>query len=214
MNEADRDPREARRRAILDSAVRAFAQHGFFGSRIRDIAAGAGVAEGTIYLYFGGKDDLLVTAFRERVNEFCAAVHSILAEESSFPERLTRFIELQFEGIEEDPALATVLLVESRQSSSFYGGAVRDVLRSYAAAIDELLESGRAEGAFREDADLPLARRMLIGALEEIELEWLLGDRSRPLGPTAPTMAALFYRGLAPITEVAPSGQGDGATIR
>lgn len=192
------DPREARRRAILDAAVEAFAANGFFASRTRDIAARAGIAEGTIYLYFKGKDDLLLTAFREKVHEFCTSVASILAAPAPFPERITRFVELQFRSIEADPALATVLLLESRQSSKFYGGAVRDVLRTYASAIDELLESGRADGAVREDADLPLARRMLIGVLEEIELEWLLGDRSWPLVPLAPRIADTFYRGLTP----------------
>ncbi|HET6232957.1 MAG TPA: TetR/AcrR family transcriptional regulator [Longimicrobiaceae bacterium] len=190
--------REVRKRAILDSAVRVFAEHGFFAARIRDIAAGAGVAEGTIYLYFDGKDDLLLTAFREKVNEFCASVRDVLPSELPFPERLARFVRLQFESIEADPALATVLLLESRQSSKFYGGAVRDVLKSYATAIDELLASGNAQGALRDGLDVPLARRMLIGSLEEIELEWLLGDRSRPLAPYAPRVANAFYLGLAP----------------
>jgi TetR/AcrR family fatty acid metabolism transcriptional regulator len=191
------DSREARRRAILESAVRVFAEHGFFAARIRDIAAGAGVAEGTIYLYFDGKDDLLLTAFRDKVAEFCASVSDVLSGALPFEERLARFVALQFESIEADPPLATVLLLESRQSSKFYGGAVRDVLRSYAQAIDELLASGVQSGELRADADVPLARRMLIGALEEIELEWLLGEQSRPLVPMAPRVAATFLRGLA-----------------
>ena len=191
------ESREARRSAILESAVRVFAEQGFFAARIRDIAAGAGVAEGTIYLYFEGKDDLLLTAFRDKVEEFVASVREVLASEASFEERLARFIALQFEGIEADPPLATVLLLESRQSSKFYGGAVREVLRTYAAAIDQLLASGVAAGDLRADADLPLARRMLIGALEELELEWLLGERTRPLIPLAPRVARSFVRGLA-----------------
>ncbi|HEX2092637.1 MAG TPA: TetR/AcrR family transcriptional regulator [Longimicrobiaceae bacterium] len=189
--------REARRREILDSAVREFADHGFFAARISDIAAGAGVAEGTIYLYFPSKDDLLLTAFRERVNEFCDSVRDVLRAEAPFPERLASFIRMQFESIEAQPALATVLLLESRQSSKFYGGAVRDVLRAYSGAIDQLLESGRVQGMIRDEVDIPLARRMLIGALEEIELAWLLGDHSRPLVPSAPQVAATFFRGLA-----------------
>ncbi len=191
--------REARRRAILESAVRVFAENGFFAARIRDIAAGAGVAEGTIYLYFDGKDDLLLTAFREKVAEFCASVRDVLSSSLPFQERLSRFVAHQFESIEADPPLATVLLLESRQSSKFYGGAVRDVLRAYAQAIDELLASGQHSGELRPDADVPLARRMLIGALEEIELEWLLGDRTRPLVAMAPRVAATFFRGLATV---------------
>ncbi len=192
------ESKEARRRAILESAVRVFAEHGFFAARIRDIAAGAGVAEGTIYLYFDGKDDLLLTAFRDKVAEFVASVRDVLPSHAPFEERLARFIGLQFESIQAEPALATVLLLESRQSSKFYGGAVRDVLRTYAQAIDELLGSGVADGAVRADVDIPLARRMLIGLLEEIELEWLLGDHSRPLPPLAPKVATTFYRGLNP----------------
>lgn len=191
------DSKEARRRAILDSAVKVFAENGFFAARIRDIAAGAGVAEGTIYLYFDGKDDLLLTAFRDKVAEFVSSVRTVLDSGEPFERRLSRFVEMQFESIEAEPALATVLLLESRQSSKFYGGAVRDVLRTYAQAIDELLASGESEGAVGPDADIALARRMLIGALEEVELEWLLGDRSRPLVPIAPRMAAVFTRGLA-----------------
>ena len=191
------DAREARRRAILESAVRVFADNGFFAARIRDIAAGAGVAEGTIYLYFEGKDDLLLTAFRDKVAEFVASVQDVMSAEVPLQERLARFVRLQFQSIQADPPLATVLLLESRQSSKFYGGAVRDVLREYATAIDTLLASGRDRGEIRADADLGLARRMLIGALEEIELEWLLGDRTRPLTPMAEAFAATFHHGIA-----------------
>ncbi|HEX2078966.1 MAG TPA: TetR/AcrR family transcriptional regulator [Longimicrobium sp.] len=192
------ESREQRRRAILESAVRVFAENGFFAARIRDIAAGAGVAEGTIYLYFEGKDDLLLTAFREKVNEFVASVRDVMGSELPFEERLARFVQLQFESIEAEPPLATVLLLESRQSSKFYGGAVRDVLKLYANAIDTLIASGVERGEVRKDAEIPLLRRMLIGALEEIELEWLLGERTRPLTPLAYRFAAAFYRGMAP----------------
>jgi TetR/AcrR family transcriptional regulator, fatty acid metabolism regulator protein len=198
MSRTDLDhPREARRRAILQAAIESFAENGFFASRTRAIAERAGVAEGTIYLYFNGKDDLLLTAFRETVAEYCESLPGILASSDSFVERITRFVELQFKKIEANPPLATVLLLESRQSTKFYGGAVRDVLRTYASAIDDLLASGAAEGAIRPDADLSLARRMLIGVVEEIELEWLLSDRSWPLVPLAPRIADTFYRGIA-----------------
>ena len=192
------EAREQRRSAILASAVRVFAENGFAASRIRDIAAGAGVAEGTIYLYFEGKDDLLLTAFRDRVSEFVASVADAMASDAPFQERLGRFIRAQFESIEAEPALATVLLLESRQSSKFYGGAVRAVLKEYAQAIDTLLESGVERGEVRPDAEVPLLRRMLIGALEEIELEWLLGERTRPLVPLAERVAATFCHGTVP----------------
>lgn len=189
--------RAARRRSILQSAVEIFAEQGFSASRTRDIAAAAGVAEGTIYLYFDGKDDLLLTAFREKVSEFCDSVATLVGDPRPFLERLTHFIDLQFGGIEREPSLAMVLLLESRQTSMFYGEAVRDVLRSYASAVDRLLLSGVERGDLRTDLDVPVARRMLIGALEEIELDWLLGERVRPLSPLAARIADTFYRGAS-----------------
>lgn len=190
--------RAAKRRAILDSAIRNFAERGFFNSRTRDIAGEAGVAEGTIYLYFEGKDDLLLTAFREKVTEFCNAADALLAEGGRFEEKFGRFVELQFAGIEADPNLAMVLLLESRQSTKFYGEPVREVLREYAAAVDRLLLDGRAEGSVGEDIDIPLARRMLIGSLGEIEVDWLLGPKKRPLTEQAPAVARTFLRGVIP----------------
>jgi TetR/AcrR family transcriptional regulator, fatty acid metabolism regulator protein len=190
------DGREARRRQILAAAIRIFAEHGFFASRTRDIAAAAGVAEGTIYLYFEGKDDLLLTAFREKVAEFSASVAPLLEMPEPFPERLRRVIEMQFMNIEAEPELATVLLMETRLTSRFYGEPVRDVLRTYASAIDGLLRRGVQEGALRSNLDIPLARRILIGSLEEIELDWLLGDRSRPLSLQARTLSSTLLSGL------------------
>jgi TetR/AcrR family transcriptional regulator, fatty acid metabolism regulator protein len=190
------DERAVKRRAILDAAVETFAEHGFAKSRTRQIAEAAGVAEGTIYLYFEGKDDLLLTAFREKVTEFCEVANQLLRKPGTFENRLERFIEIQFSGIEEDPALATVLLLESRQSSRFYGEPVREVLRSYAAAVDRLIQSGVEEGRLRESLEIPMIRRMLIGSLEEIELDWLLGPRGRSLTSMARGVASVFCTGI------------------
>jgi TetR/AcrR family transcriptional regulator, fatty acid metabolism regulator protein len=196
-----RDPplssaRAARRRAILDAAIETFAEHGFHASRTREIAARAGVAEGTIYLYFESKDDLLLTAFRERVREFSESARSLLAEPLTFGERLTRFVELQLRSIEENPALATVLLLETRHSSKFYGEPVREVLRGYAGAIDALIERGLETGELRPGLDVPLVRRILVGTLEEVELDWLLGERTRPLAGRGRDVAAVLCHGI------------------
>lgn len=187
----------AKRRVILEAAVEIFARRGFFASRTRDIAEAAGVAEGTIYLYFEGKDDLLLTAFREEVTAFCGVADALLVEPGDFEEKLGRFVEMHFIGIEADPDLATVLLLESRQSTRFYGEPVREVLREYAAAVDRLLESGVVEGYVSKDVDIPLARRMLIGSLGELELDWLLGPQNRSLLEQAPAVTRTFLHGVA-----------------
>src|SRR5690606_18933331 len=146
--------REARRRSILQAAIECFAEQGFASARTKDIAARAGVAEGTIYLYFDSKDELLLTAFRETVREFSASVERLLNDPRPFLERLTDFIASQFVRIEQNPSLAAVLLFESRQSTKFYGGSVREVLRTYADAVERLLHTGIERGELRQDLNL------------------------------------------------------------
>lgn len=189
--------REERRRAILAAAVEVFAEKGFAAARTREIAGAAGLAEGTIYLYFEGKDDLLLTAFREAVSDFVAMAGQQLGSTASFAERLERLVSMQLSRIEAEPDLATVLLLEARQSTRFYGEPVRNVLRSYAHAIERLIESGLRDKEVRPDVDVPMARRMLIGLLEEVELAWLLGPRDWPLEPQAASIAETFLRGVA-----------------
>lgn len=176
--------------------MQTFAEKGFAASRTRDIAARAGVAEGTIYLYFESKDELLLTAFRAAVREFSRCVEELLHDDRSFADRLETFVSSQFVRIEADPGLAAVLLFEARQSTKFYDGAVRDVLRDYASAVDRLLASGMKSGEVRSDLDIQLARRLLIGALEEVELNWLLSDRNRPLVPQAAAVAKMVIGGV------------------
>ncbi|MQA91329.1 MAG: TetR family transcriptional regulator [Gemmatimonas sp.] len=197
MNEqALTDERAERRRTILEAAIEIFAAHGFVNARTREIARVAGVGEGTIYLYFEGKDDLLLTAFREKVSEFCDSVSTLLAAPIPFEQRLQRFVAMQLSGIEADPDLATVILLESRQSTRFYREPVREVLREYSTAVERLITSGLLEGSVRPDLDVPLARRMLIGSLEEIALDWLLGQRTRPLAASSPEIARIFHAGI------------------
>lgn len=189
--------REERRRAILTAAVEVFAEKGFAAARTREIAGAAGVAEGTIYLYFEGKDDLLLTAFRETVSGFIAMAVEQLGSTAGFAERLERLVSMQLSRIEAEPDLATVLLLEARRSTRFYGEPVREVLRNYASAIERLIESGIGDGEVRPDVDVPMARRMLIGLLEEVELAWLLGARDWPLAAQAASIAETFLRGVA-----------------
>ena len=102
---------------ILDAAVKVFAEHGFFNATIAEIAREAGVADGTIYLYFKSKDELLFRLFDEKMQELLEEAKSQIAQEIDAPSKLTRFIHLHFALVEKSPALASVLIVELRQSA-------------------------------------------------------------------------------------------------
>src|SRR5436190_12719396 len=109
--------RQDKRARILEAAVRVFADRGFFNATVAEIARAAGVADGTIYLYFKGKDDLLLRLFDEKMAELHQSARAALDEEQGAPARLRRFIQHHLQAVEKNPELAAVLIVELRQSA-------------------------------------------------------------------------------------------------
>jgi len=95
--------RNDKRARILDAAGEVFAERGYFSSTVAEIARAAGVADGTIYLYFKSKDDLLLRLFDEKMTQLLAEAKAALAEERDAPSRLKRFIQLQLLAGGEEP---------------------------------------------------------------------------------------------------------------
>src|SRR3954453_21268055 len=86
--------RQDKRARIMDAAVKVFAERGFHTATVAEIARSAGVADGTIYLYFKGKDDLLLRLFDEKMTALLAEAREELEREKSAPDKLQRFIQL------------------------------------------------------------------------------------------------------------------------
>ena len=161
-----------KRRRILDAAARIFAQHGFFHARVTDIAKEAGVADGTIYLYFKSKDDLLISLFEDRMDDIIATFRGGLGEGLTAGQKLHRFIELHLRLVEEEPALAKVLTVELRQSSKFMRDYQALKFGEYLDLLSDILDEGRASGQFRATIDPRILKRVIFGALDEVSLVW------------------------------------------
>ena len=117
-----------KRARILEAAVKVFAERGFHSATVAGIARAAGVADGTIYLYFKGKDDLLLRLFDEKMTELLAEAREAVARERTAPDKLRRFIQLHLALVERNPELASVLIVELRQSAQFLKAADRQKL--------------------------------------------------------------------------------------
>src|SRR4051794_15022735 len=146
------DPaRAGKRDALLRAAIDVFAERGYFNAQVADVARAAGVAAGTVYLYFRSKDDLLVSIFertvRERLNEGRAAVEGV----SDPAERLRRFARLHLGMLGRDRNLAIVFQVELRQSIKFMERFSSTLLRDYLGQIREAIADGQRTGIFRAD---------------------------------------------------------------
>jgi TetR/AcrR family transcriptional regulator, fatty acid metabolism regulator protein len=186
-----------KRRRILDAAVRVFARKGYFSARVSDIAKKAGVADGTIYLYFRSKEDLLGRLFDEVMSE-----HLVLAREAvralpSAPERLRAIAERHLTVLGENRELAAVFQVELRQSTRFMERFTASWLRDYFALLDEVIEAGQRDGSLRADVSRTLGAKMLFGALDETVTSWLLSEKRYPLKEQAAPVVDLFLRGAA-----------------
>ena len=116
-----RDPEKPQQ--IIDAAIRVFARNGYYNSRVSDIAREAGIASGTIYLYFKTKDAILVTLFREKMADWVAFVRAQIASEPDALAKIRRLVALHFDVLEGNPDLAEVVQVELRQGHKFFRGA-------------------------------------------------------------------------------------------
>lgn len=181
----------AKRDRILRAAIRIFSQKGYFNSKISEIARQAGVADGTIYLYFKNKDDLLISLFEEKMGEVVDDVRARVAEGRDALSRLKILIGNHMDLLVREAGLIEVIQVELRQSNKFMKEYVPVKFLEYLDIISGILEDGKREGVFRPDLNITLARRAIFGALDEISLAYVL-SRKRKYDPAE--AAAEVYR--------------------
>ena len=182
---------------IVDAAIRVFARNGYYNSRVSDIAREAGIASGTIYLYFRTKEEILVTLFREKMAAFVAHLRREIAGETDPVVKIRRLVELHFTVLEQSPALAEVVQVELRQGHKFFRGASAHEVSAYFELIGSVLEEGVATGRFRADLPVKIATKVLFGAMDQMATSWVLGKRGYRLVDTADAVATIFLKGVS-----------------
>jgi TetR/AcrR family transcriptional regulator, fatty acid metabolism regulator protein len=191
---------DAKRRLILDAAVRVFARQGYEASRVGDIATEAGVAYGLVYHYFGSKEAVLEAVFHEQWGRLLAAV--VLAEEAeeTAPEQLALVVKIVLRTWRDDPNLVRLLVREITRSPHITDelDEISEAFRS----LQRMIERGQAEGTFRAGLDPQIAAWMLYGALEEVLTGWVLGQL-----PDTPAALAAAER---EVTETLVNGLGAG----
>src|SRR6266403_1484267 len=189
-----RDPDKPQQ--IIDAAIRVFARTGYDNSRVSDIAREAGIARGTIYLYFRTKDEILVTLFREKMAQWVALVRREIATERGAEAKIRKLVALHFAVLEGDPDLAEVVQVELRQGHKFFRGASAHEVSAYFDLIGSILEEGVAAGRFEADLPVKVATKVLFGAMDQVATSWVLGKRGYRLTEAAEAVATIFLKGV------------------
>ena len=181
---------------IVDAAVIVIAENGYHQAQVSKIAKQAGVADGTIYLYFKNKEDILISVFQEKMGVFVSKLEEILSIDNTASEKLGLMIESHFSLLANDIHLAIVTQLELRQSNTEIRVRINGVLREYLLLMDKILVLGMESGEFDNTMDIRLARQMVFGTMDETITTWVMNDHKYDLVELAPKVHRLLMKGM------------------
>jgi TetR/AcrR family fatty acid metabolism transcriptional regulator len=185
-----------KREAILRAAISVFAHNGYFNSKVADIAREAGVADGTVYLYFKSKEEILHSIFDRSVDRAVADARKEIENISDPREKLRRIAHLHLERLGDDRDLAVVFQVELRGSTKFMEEFSAAGFAEYLALIRATFAEGQEAGLFRPDLNAKVVAKILFGALDEMATNWILSKRRYKLAPMADQVLDIFLNGV------------------
>lgn len=197
MGEAEKARNGDKRERILEGALKAFARKGFYNTKVSEIASEAGVADGTIYLYFKNKDDLLISLFEDRMEWVIERLRNELESvEGDVIEKIRRAVEMHFQLAADEPELAEFITVELRQSAKFMKEYKNPRFLDYLRILEGLVAEGQREGSIRADIDARLVGRALFGALDEVLLVLTFASAQEGIDEKTRQVTQLFIEGL------------------
>jgi TetR/AcrR family transcriptional regulator, fatty acid metabolism regulator protein len=185
-----------KREAILRAAIKVFAQKGYFSSKVADIAGEAGIADGTVYLYFKSKDEILHSIFDRAMEEFIAEGKREISEIIDVKDKLRRIAALHLEKLGADRDLAIVFQVELRGSTKFMEEFSAAGFAGYLDIIRATFAEGQQQGLFRKDLKPIICAKIFYGALDEMVTNWILSKQNYALLPMADEVLKIFFGGV------------------
>lgn len=188
--------KQNKREAILEAAVRTFAEKGYFASRMHDVARSAGVADGTLYLYFPSKESLLTAILEEYARAFVERAERDARRLASPREQLRTVLERHLVSLERNRALATVFQIELRRSRKFLRAVAKGQLAAYLDLLQRIVAAGIQQGVFRQNLNPRMAARAIFGAVDELVTTWVLSQRPRPLREQLDPLLDMLLFGL------------------
>ena len=186
-----------KRESILRAATRVFARNGYFNSKVADIARAAEVADGTVYLYFKSKEEILHSIFDQNMTEAISSGRVLIEKLQDPGEKLRRIAMLHLERLGADPDLAVVFQVELRGSTKFMQEFSAAGFAEYLGLLRQTFEEGQRSGVFRKDLNAKIVSKVLFGALDEMATNWIISKRNYKLAPMADVVMDVFLNGVS-----------------
>src|SRR5690625_2835067 len=181
---------------IIEAALQVIAENGYHASQVSKIAKQADVADGTIYLYFKNKEDILISVFKEKMGHFIEKTENAINEKETASDRLLTFIKMHYKQLTESPYLAIVTQLELRQSKPELRQEINKVLKSYLDVIDSIVSLGIENGEIRSDINPQLIRQMIFGTLDETVTTWVMKSQRYRLIDQVEEVHRLLTKGL------------------
>jgi len=169
-----------RRLQIIDAAIKVIAQHGYHSAKMTNIAAEAGVADGTIYNYFESKEQVLICIFEEKMTELIAQATLKINAHQSPVDKVRAFVRNHFEHLQRNPELGKVFQVELRQSQQFFHGYRPKKLFEYLDLLGSAIREGQRAGIFRSHLDSMILQWSIFGTLDELSINWVMSEQQWP----------------------------------
>lgn len=186
-----------KRESILRAATRVFARNGYFNSKVADIARESDVADGTVYLYFKSKEEILHSIFDQKMTEAISSGRVLIEKLQDPREKLRRIAVLHLERLGADRELAVVFQVELRGSTKFMQEFSAAGFAEYLGLLRQTFEEGQRSGVFRKDLNAKIVSKILFGALDEMATNWIISKRSYKLAPMADVVMDVFLNGVS-----------------
>jgi TetR/AcrR family transcriptional regulator, fatty acid metabolism regulator protein len=182
---------------IIAAATKVFARKGFFHAKVSDIAREAQVADGTIYLYFENKDDILISLFEEQMKTVLENMVQQISEQRDAPSKIEKFALTHLRLIELNKNMAEIIQVELRQSSKFMKEYKNEKFMQYLNLIGDIVREGQEQGIFKRDIIPDIAKRAFFGALDEMSRFWVLSSHKKyDIETAAKQISGYFLHGL------------------
>ena len=182
--------------AIIDAALEAFAEYGYHNCQVAKIARQAGIADGTIYLYFANKEDGLVSVYREKMNEFITRLKTSLKDYTTAIDKLACLVKFHFNHLENNPSLANFIQIQLRQSDASIRSGIAEPLKHYYQLIETLIDEGKEQGTFNPQIKTKVVREVIFGSMDEIVSCWVFSPRKDSLSKNASDVLTILKSGL------------------
>lgn len=181
---------------ILDAAIEVIAENGYFNSPVSAIAKRAGVADGTIYLYFRSKDEVLRTAIDATFQRFYNLVEERFKTLTGPREQLEFIAEVHLSSHTVNRAMAVLMATEMRQSAKFIAEFSHHHLVKYIQVVREVVRHGQQQGVFRQDVSDGVVAHCMFGAIDELLSSAVFTGRVYDAKATAAQVMDILMRGI------------------